>query len=112
MIFTLRMTGDNEADLKVAVALAMRHAPGPVVTHCHITKTALKLNWRDFALSTKLPMEFNEEMVLATVKDFLKKADYGEAPDTDGDAVKGFDVRSDDWAMTIDVRPNWIIYGK
>lgn len=84
---------------KPRIALVFHYATGPKVT------------------AFPAPISSDEAAVMAS--NWLKTADYGEGPDTDGDAKKGFIVLDESGARLYDnahviiyVAPRWTIYGK
>lgn len=68
------------------------------------------------------PYEMDSKEISDFVWGWLKHADYGEEPDTDGSTGKGFHFRArdfgdlmegcDEYAVAVIVSPEWFIYGK
>jgi len=67
----------------------------------------------------KFPVKMTAEMVIPLLEAWLRDVDYGDAPDTDGSAKKGFRVYNELWSIVghdvsafAAVEPVWLVYGK
>lgn len=65
------------------------------------------------------PYKMNAEEIADFVWGWLKRAEYGEEPDTDGSVGKGFHFKSKMWCLVENetyvcaiVTPMWFVYGK
>lgn len=121
------ITSDNPSDLQLVLQLAFgvgRNAMPNMATHWAVAKatgqpdTLVLLRWHE-GDAHPLPAPLDDEGATVLVRRWLDAADYGNEPDIDGSAEKGWRVFNESWghvhsyrSAICGIRPAWALYGK
>lgn len=139
------ITSEGEKALAMAIRIAWDNAPGGKAVHYKVVKVksdtrywgeptshhstnskedkegipTLILFWSDDKDTIPLPYPLEVEEAIPFINGWLKKAEFGQEPDHDGDNGKGWRVFSDDWGYVagnrcaiLGIQPTWAMYGK
>lgn len=136
------VTSEGLDDLKAAVSIMWKNAPGGKATHYRVVKVkavenkygdsvwcdwdeaedgvdTLVLYWEEDSGTTALPFPLKLDGATQFIASWLDSATYPAEPDHDGSNDKGWMVFNDDWGHALGssygflaVQPAWAMYGK
>ncbi len=122
-IFRILVISDNKEVFDRAIELAfINKFCGQKATHYRVDEQeGLILYWMepDGVIANKLPFMMEADSAIPFIWTWLQQTEYGDSPDTDGSADKGFCIHNDRWGHIgseyrafLAIKPYWTVYGK
>jgi hypothetical protein len=111
-------SSEGRVHLIAALTLAMDYHTGQdagTVSHWCVVDGAMRFGWHaSMERGVPLPAKMGKEAIADLILSWLLSQDYGRAPDTDGDASRGWRVFQprDNFYCKFAVEPHWLVYGK
>lgn len=142
---TIDLVSEGDKDLEMALTIIWNNCPGGKATHYKIMKLkrhtqyygepksshyseikedpegmpTLILLWHEEKGAQALPYSLELEEAIHFVKGWLKRVEYDEEPDHDGDNEKGWRVFTEKWGHVaghhyaiVGIQPQWASYSK